>query len=273
MVTRQDVCVALQQLGVKNGDICLFHSSFKSLGPVEGGAEAVIGGFEDCLGPEGTLVAPTLCSSDFFNSYVNWHLDKPSEVGYLPEYFRKLPGTLRSDQATHSVAARGKLAHELTYEHAAYGYHLCPFGKTAFADSSPWVKMYNRHAKVVFLGVTMRYNTFKHMIEGRYTEELLAAVADLEIRQKLKAQLWTFENRWQGVWLFYDSVKMQLHLTRLGLVSETTCGNATLYCVDAKAASDAALEALRTCPEDWYSGEALAWINVCKAAAATDSDQ
>ena len=273
MVTRQDVCVALQQLGVKNGDICLFHSSFKSLGPVEGGAEAVIGGFEDCLGPEGTLVAPTLCSSDFFNSYVNWHLDKPSEVGYLPEYFRKLPGVLRSDQATHSVAARGKLAHELTYEHAAYGYHLCPFGETAFADSSPWVKMYNRHAKVVFLGVNMRYNTFKHMIEGRYAEELLATVSDPEKREALNAQLWTFENRWQGVWLFYDSVKMQEYLTRLGLVSQTACGNAALYCVDTKAACDAALDALRTHPEDWYSGDALAWIQGCKAAAATDSDQ
>ena len=266
MVTRQDICDALHRLGIKGGDICLFHSSYKSLGPVEGGAEAIIGGFEDALGPEGTLVAPTLCSSDFFNSYTSWHLDKPSEVGYLP-------GTLRSDQATHSVAARGKLAYELTHEHAAYGHHLCPFGETAFADSSPWVKMYHRQAKVVFLGVNMRYNTFKHMIEGCYTEELLAAIADSETREKQKAQLWTFDNRWQGVWLFYDSVKMQQHLTRLDLVSETTCGNATLYCVDAKAASDAALDALRSRPEDWYSGNALAWITGCKAAVSSNSDQ
>jgi aminoglycoside 3-N-acetyltransferase len=266
MVTRQDICDALHRLGVKNGDICLFHSSFKSLGPVDGGADAVIGGFEDAIGPDGTLVAPTLCSSDFFNSYINWHLDKPSEVGYLPEYFRKLPRVLRSNQATHSVAARGKLAYELTYEHAAYGYHLCPFGETAFADSSPWVKMYNRSAKVVFLGVTMRYNTFKHMIEGRYTEELLANVRDPAQRENLNSQLWTFDNRWQGVWLFYNSVKMQEHLASLGLVTETTCGNATVYCVDTKAASDAALEALRAHPERWYEGPALEWINACKAA-------
>ena len=266
MVTRNDICDALHRLGVNPGDICLFHSSFKSLGPVEGGAEAVIGGFEDAIGPEGTLVAPTLCSSDFFNSYVNWHLDKPSEVGYLPEYFRKLPGVLRSDQATHSVAARGKLAWELTHEHTAYGHHLCPYGETAFADSSPWVKMYRRSAKVVFLGVTMRYNTFKHMVEGRYTEGLLAAVRDSEVRESLKARLWNFENRWQGVWLFYDSVKMQAHLTRLGLVTETTCGNATLCCVDTKAASDAALEELRTHPENWYTGDCLDWIRACEAA-------
>ena len=266
MVTQQDICAALQRLGVLPGDICLFHSSFKSLGPVEGGADAVIGGFEDALGPDGTLVAPTLCSSDFFNSYNTWHLDKPSEVGYLPEYFRRLPWVLRSDQATHSVAARGKLARELTQEHTAYGFHLCPFGETAFADSSPWVKMYHRNAKVVFLGVNMRYNTFKHMIEGRYTEELLNGISDPDTRERLNAGLWTFDNRWQGVWLFYDSVKMQAHLAGLGLVSETTCGNATLYCVDTKLASDAALDALRAEPERWYQGESLAWIRACLAA-------
>ena len=251
---------------IVKGDICLFHSSFKSLGPVDGGAEAVIGGFEDAIGPEGTLVAPTLSSSDFFNSYKNWHLDKPSEVGYLPEYFRKLPGVLRSDQATHSVAARGALAYELTRDHGAWGHHLCPFGTSAFADASPWVRMYEKGAKVVFLGINMRYNTFKHMIEGRYTEELLSRVSDPVKRETLNGQLWTFENRWKGVWLFYDSVKMQQHLASLGLVAETTCGNATLYCVDAKAASDAALEALRCEPERWYSGDALAWIHACKAA-------
>lgn len=267
MVTRKDFSDAIRRLGVQAGDICLFHSSFKSLGPVEGGAESVIGGFEDVLGEEGTLVAPTLVSSDFYNSYKTWHLDKPSEVGYLPEYFRKLPGVIRSDQATHSVAARGKLAEELTRDHGAFGLHLCPYGETAFADSSPWVKMYERHAKVVFIGVDMRYNTFKHMIEGKYIEELLAAIPDPEKRKHLQGQLRTFENKGTGVWLYYASEIMQGHLKELGLVTETTCGNATLYCVDTTLASDAALDELRAHPENWYTDEKLAWINECKAAA------
>ena len=267
MVTRQDICAALEELGVSRGDICLFHASYKSLGLVVGGADAVIGGFEDALGPEGTLVAPTLCSSDFFHSYETWHLEKPSEIGYLPEYFRKLPGVLRSDQATHSVAARGKYARELTAEHTAYGYHLCPFGESAFADSSPWVKMYQKHAKVVFLGVTMRYNTFKHMVEGLFTEELLRGVVDPDKRQQLQSRLWTFDNRWQGIWLFYDSERMQAYLARLGLVSTTRCGQATLYCVDTKVASDAALDALRSNPQNWYSGDSLSWILACREAS------
>ena len=117
MVTKEHIIAALKDLGLQEGDICLFHSSFKSFGGVSGGAETVIGALESVLGKEGTLVAPTLCSTDFSNSYKTWYMDKPSEVGYLPEYFRKQMRVYRSDHATHSVAARGKLAYELTKEH------------------------------------------------------------------------------------------------------------------------------------------------------------
>lgn len=219
------------------------------------------------MGPEGTLVVPTLCQQDFDHVYENWHLDVPSDVGYLTNYFRKLPGALRSDQATHSVAARGKLAYELTNEHGAYGLRLCPYGMTAFADSSPWAKMYNRNAKTVFLGVTMRYNTVKHMLESWYIEELLAAIPDAAARQVLQNQLRTFENGRTGIWLYYNGEDMQNYLDALGLVTQTTCGNATLYCVDMKKAGDAALETVRSDPDRWYDGENLAWINACKAAA------
>ena len=265
MPTQKDVQLAVESIGVNSGDILLVHSSFKSLGVMEGGAEAVISGILDVLGPEGTLVFPTFSMKNFGSSYETWHINKPSDTGYLTEYFRTRPGSLRSDQATHSVAARGKLAHELTHEHSAYGHRLCPFGQSAFADSSPWVKMYHLSAKVVFLGVNMRCNTLKHMIEGFYIEQLLSSVANSSERALLQTQLWTFENRWQGIWLFYDSVKMQEHLTGLGLVTETQCGNATFYCVDAKVSSDAALEALRTHPENWFEGDELKWIRACEA--------
>lgn len=272
MVTRNDISSAIRSLGVVPGDICLFHSSFKSLGPVEGGAESVIGGFEDVLGPEGTLVVPTLCQRDFDHVYENWHLDAPSDVGYLTNYFRKLPGALRSDQATHSVAARGKLAYELTKEHGAYGLRLCPYGMTAFADSSPWAKMYHRHAKTVFLGVTMRYNTVKHMLEGWYVEELLASIREDATQQELRAQLRSYENGRVGVWPYYNGLDMQYYLESLGLVTQTACGNATLYCVDMKEASDAALDAIRSDPQRWYEGENLTWIQTCKAAAQSSNN-
>ena len=40
MVTKEKIARTLTEIGVGAGDICLFHSSFKSLGTVEGGAQA-----------------------------------------------------------------------------------------------------------------------------------------------------------------------------------------------------------------------------------------
>ncbi len=262
MIDYRDITAALQRLGVKKGDICLFHSSFKSLGPVDGGAVAVIRGFEEAVGEEGTVVVPTLCSQDFENSYKTWHLDKPSDVGYLTEYFRKLPGSLRSDHATHSVAARGKLALELTKEHAAFGPHYCPFGEYAFADSSPWTKMYRYNAKIVFLGVNMRYNTMKHMIEGWFVDQVLAACPE----EKRQAQLdkLVFFGKDGGVRMFVNMVKMQAHFENLGLVRQTTCGDATLLCIDAKPCHDIMLEAALNHPELCFDEARIQWINDCK---------
>ena len=147
MVTREDIKKAAHELGIRSGDTVLVHSSFKSFGGVEGGAEAVIGGFMDAIGEEGTLVFPTLCNKDWEHIYENWHMDAESYAGYLTNYFRKLPGARRSNQATHSVAAMGKDAEYLTETHGNSGLRYGSMGDTPFASDSPWEKMYQRNAK------------------------------------------------------------------------------------------------------------------------------
>lgn len=263
-VTSEDFARAIREIGVCEGDVCLFHSSFKSLGPVEGGAQAIIDGFESVLGKEGTLVAPTLSQKDFKNSYKTWYMDKPSDVGYLTEYFRKQIYVYRSNQATHSVAARGKLAYELTHEHTAYGPHLCPFGEFAFADSSPWRKMYNLNAKIVFIGVNLTANTMKHMIEAAYVEELLSQVQSPDKADRLRGQLRHFGGS-SSLWPFYNGLVMQETLTDSGLIRKGRCGEAELLCIDARDFSDASLEMLRQNPEKYLTGDILNWIAECKA--------
>lgn len=271
-VTSADISAALVELGVTAGDTVLIHSSLKSFGHVVGGAQAVIDGVEAVLTKEGTLVMPTLSQVDFTNSYKTWYMDKPSDVGYLTEYFRKQLYVYRSNQATHSVAARGKLAYELTYEHTAYGPHLCPFGEYAFADSSPWMKLYRMNAKVLFFGVTMRSNTLKHVVESMVMEKLLGDVADEKTRFELKKRVTKFGDASpEGVWLFYNGDKMHEALEAKELVKKVRCGDAVLYATNAKDCCDAAYEMLMANPEEWYSGEKnkkkLDWINECKAAA------
>ena len=69
MLTEKDVAQAFSELGIKEGDTVLIHSSLKSLGPLENGPETVIRGIESLIGKEGTLVMPTLISVDFENAY------------------------------------------------------------------------------------------------------------------------------------------------------------------------------------------------------------
>jgi aminoglycoside N3'-acetyltransferase len=262
VVTQADIEAALKELGLAEGDIVLVHSSLSSLGYVVNGAQAVIDAFEAVIGKEGTLVFPTLCQKDFERSYETWHLDKPSDVGYLTEYFRKLPGVLRSDQATHSVAARGKYAYELTFEHSVpRGLRYGIFGETPFSEASPWQKFYDKGAKVVFLGVTMRKNTMKHFMEYRVVNETLEKIKDEETHKRLKDKIWHFKdfrNRGDKIWPFHNAEQLQRELDKAGMVRKAICGKAELICVNIKEMVDTGMKWFEEEPETWYTPEVIA---------------
>ena len=268
-VTQSDILRALTELGIVKGDLVLFHSSLKSMGHVVGGADAVIDAFLEAVGEEGTVVVPTLSQTNFEHAYEDWTMDRPSDVGLITETFRKRPNALRSDQATHSVAAIGKLAHELTYEHTAYGPRYGIFGDTPFSHSSPWEKMYQHNAKIVFVGITMRKNTFKHLIEYRIVERYLGAIQDEEARSALKAKVWT-HNRFgeKGIWPFHNAEQLQAVLEENGMVKKATCGDATFLCVNSKEMCDFADALFEREPEKWYTPEVLQWMEDCRKAAA-----
>ncbi len=268
MLTALDIANAVKALGVNEGDILNVHSSLRALGEVDGGVDTVIRGLEKAVGKEGTLVMPTLCQVDFKNSYKTWYMDKPSDVGYLTEYFRKQPYVYRSNHPTHSVAARGKLAYELTYEHAAYGPHLCPYGEYAFADSSPWNKMYNLNAKVLFLGVTLRANTFKHVIESRVMEHFLGLVKDPVRHAEILARVRTFETYPYNMWCGYaHTEEMVEELTSLGILKYGKCGDADCILFESKLFCDTVYEMIITHPEKHYAGTILGWVQDCIDAA------
>lgn len=266
-VTSADIAASLRILGLAQGDLCIVHASMKSFGHVQGGPQAVIDAFETVLGQEGTLMMPALIQKDFKNAWKAWTPDTPSEVGYLSEYFRCLPGVLRSHQPSHSVTARGPLAREMTFEHAARGPHLCPYGEYAFSDTSPWMKLVERNGLVIFLGVNMDKCTLKHAVESRFAEGLLAQVRNparaAELQNRLR-RLENYDTGEFGIWPYFDGIRMQQALSERGLVASCRCGDATLLCVQARHFFDTALELLKDTPEDWYQGEILEWIHRCR---------
>lgn len=245
MVTRQDVEKAVKDLGIKKGDVVLVHSSFKSLGPVENGAEDVISGFLDAIGEEGTLVFPCFTQKDFATAYETWHIDKPSDTGYLTNYFRLREGSIRSDQATHSVAACGKLAKELTKTHGHTHKRFGTMGDTPFSADSPWEKMYNLDAKVVLLGVDEMKITFRHYAEYLYMEELLKAIEGKPEYDEMKDRLWQMSHR--GVWPhIYNKAMPELLLEKGYRPATSTCGDATFTSFDSKIFVDTCMEHLRS---------------------------
>lgn len=278
---------ALCTLGVTDGDILLFHSSLKSFGYIEGGADAVIDGALLAVGDRGTLAAPTLVQRDFANAYKNWDKNRtPSDVGRITEVFRKRPEALRSDQATHSVAAIGPMAKFLTEGHTAYGPRPSIYGDYAFAESSPWQKMYDLGGKVVFMGATIESNTYRHFIEARMIARALAAVRDEGAKRELLSRLAGFDDRPE---YFREAAEKEKNgtpmrlafpylrgddylrevLASAGLEKDTFCGASRFMLFEIRAMVDEVERRIAENPSNWIlSPEGLRWYTDALAAGA-----
>lgn len=267
-VTKGDILTALKALGIENGDIVHFHSSLKSMGYVDGGADAVIDAFLEAVGPDGTVAVPTLSQKNFAHAYEEWTLDRPSDVGFITETFRLRKEARRSDQATHSVAAIGKMAEYITADHGKFGLRPGPYGDTPFAASSPWQKYHELNAKLVFAGVTMACNTFKHYIEYRIVEDKLNLVKDSSVydSQLQKLRLYN-RNTKDGFWPGTHFDTIQTVMDAAGLVKKARCGDAEFVCANAGEMYDFTRELFAKEPEIWLSDNMREWMRQCDAAA------
>src|SRR5438552_2062378 len=94
------------------------HSSLKSLGRVDGGAEAVIASVMDVIGPAGTRVVPTLNFTGVERAGRRFEArTQPSETGRITETLRLQPGARRSLHPLSSAAAIGADAEAITNGH------------------------------------------------------------------------------------------------------------------------------------------------------------
>lgn len=147
----------LFDLGLNPGDTVLVHASMKAL-KMARTPEEIIEDIQQVLGEEGTLLFPAL-------TYENVNREHPvfdSEaaepcVGLLPRTFWKMPGVERSVHPTHSVCARGRLAHTLTVGHA--------MDDTAVGPHSPFMLLPVYGGKLLFIGDVLHACTMMHGVE------------------------------------------------------------------------------------------------------------
>ena len=275
-VSKSEIRVALNALGIEKDSILLVHSSLKSLGIIEDGAEGVISELEKTV-PDGTLVFPTLSQRNWGTVFEDWHLDRPSDVGLISETFRKQPGSLRSDNATHSVAARGKYARDIVSGPANEGERYGLFGDYCFGHYSPWQKMYDSRknygvkAYVMFWGVNMRSNTFKHFIEYRYVEELLENIKDIQKRAYIKSLVshypYTATVMDELVWPAYSSSLFQNVLLDEGIAKKIKVGDGEIIVTDIFDMVNRTEKALRDDTENMTHALAYDWVKKALDAA------
>ena len=178
--TREKLIQDFTDLGIKKRDTLFIHSSFKSLGPVEGGAGTVISALEAVIGQDGLLLMPTFSLLPSREERVAaWDVaTTPSTVGWLTEFFRQMPGTYRSDHYSHAVAARGKDAAAFVSDHlrregyqSPWDHH--PWGKT-YGTHSPMFRAYKANAKLLMIGVDYQTSTYIHLVEVIHWNKRLA---------------------------------------------------------------------------------------------------
>lgn len=150
----RDVTASLGALGVTRGGVLLVHTAFSQVREVEGGPAGLIEALLDAVGPEGTLVMPSMADTD----------DEPFDpaetpclaMGIVAETFRTWPGVLRSD-SPHAFAARGPHAARITAAHPLE----IPHG-----PDSPVGRVHELDGQVLLLGVGHDANTTIHLAEN-----------------------------------------------------------------------------------------------------------
>ncbi len=176
-MTKQSVHYALRRLGLSGYPVCL-HSSLRSLGPVPGGAEAVIRAFLD---EKCTLMVPTFSwgfavpppaskwpirngwdyeaysgpTGGIGRIYTTTTAEVDDAMGAIPSAVVTTPGYVRGDHPLNSFAAVGPLAHDLVDKQSPQDVY------------APLRELSDRAGFVLLMGVGVRVMTLLHLAEQR----------------------------------------------------------------------------------------------------------
>ena len=152
-----DFATDFRNLGILPGDTVLMHSSMKAIGTTEP-PEYFLDSLCDYLGDRGTLLLPTLTYDNVGETQPLFSVkNTPACIGLLPNVFRGMSGVVRSLHPTHSCAARGFRAKELTEKHRL---DLTPVG-----ENSPFRLLADVGGKILMVGDVNDHCTFMHGME------------------------------------------------------------------------------------------------------------
>ncbi len=180
-VPLENIRNALVNVGIKQGDVILVHSSSTNLfqasinppsKPIENiiqYARDIIEILIDLVGEDGTILMPTdsvrnLITSSMQGKIFNY-TRAPSRRGWITEFFRRRSDVIRSVHPLYNVTGWGKLAEDLIKDH----HKSSPY---SMDTNSPWYKLTEVDGKVLLLGVTFEANSSILLPEYLHPDEL-----------------------------------------------------------------------------------------------------
>ncbi|MFY0687841.1 MAG: AAC(3) family N-acetyltransferase [Cyclobacteriaceae bacterium] len=147
----------LNYLRIESSDVVLIHSALSAIGLTKNGADSFLGQLEAYFA-HGLLLFPTHTWKYMDDpGFVFDPLTSPSCVGALTNLFLQRPDVYRSLHPTHSVAGKGIGAAEFVRgeEHS----------NTPCGMKGCWRKLYEKNAKIMFVGCSLKRNTIIHGAE------------------------------------------------------------------------------------------------------------
>ena len=232
MLTKKQIIQGLRELGLETGDTVIVHSSLSSFGEVENGADAVADAILDVIGTQGTIIVPTFN----YDPGVYDVATTPSVVGKITETVRLHKEAIRSNHPTHSVAAIGRLAKQITEDHDKV---------EAFSRNSALHKAARVGAKILQLGVTQTSNSSIHVAEELAQVPYLDKQRRVTIRRPSGKTIHKWIRR-PGCSQGFEAIDELLH--DQGVLKEITIGQCQARLMTARMVIEAAVDMLRCDP-------------------------
>lgn len=149
-----DLVAQLRGIGLARGMVLLVHCAFSKVSPIEDGPDGLIDALLDVIGPEGTLVMPSLAEGD--SRPFDPATTSCNKVGVVADAFWRRHGVLRSNGPL-SFAAFGPDADLITQPEAD-----C----LAYGHESPAGRVLALRGNVLLLGIGHEANATIHLAES-----------------------------------------------------------------------------------------------------------
>jgi aminoglycoside 3-N-acetyltransferase len=206
----------------------------------------VIRALLEVIGPQGTILMPAF--SFPLNSQDEPIFDvreTPSCVGLITEVFRREYAAYRSIHLSHSYAAAGPLAAELT----VHRLDITPCG-----EDSPLGKFMRRDGKILLLGVGYNVCTAFHVVEEQIKAPYMTFKINPKAKYRINGEMFALPSKILERGFSYDFTIMENEFRAQGIIQEGKVGGAAATMLSSRSFTECVERRLKNDPDCFFRG-------------------